>query len=82
MVSEYETKQGRRGGPMLKVLLENKTPRPIDIARAGDFSRSYVCDVLNGRKPASRRFIAAARAVGLPVEVVFGKQAEESRTSP
>lgn len=58
-------------GRLLLAMIERTTPRPIDIARAGDFSRQYVSDVLAGRKRASQKFIEACRSLGLPVELIW-----------
>jgi hypothetical protein len=57
---------------ILRALIERKTPRPIDIARAGGLSKQYVGAVLAGRRRASPKFIEACRELGLPVDVIWG----------
>jgi len=47
--------------------------RPIDIARAGGFSRQYVSKVLAGKKHPSARFCEAARSLGVPVDVLLSE---------
>jgi hypothetical protein len=60
------------GGRLLRALIERKTPRPVDIARQGGFTRQYVGNVLAGRRRASPKFIEACRELGLPTEVIWG----------
>jgi hypothetical protein len=56
---------------LLRALLERRTPRPVDIARAGGFTPQYVYRVLSGRAPASARFLEACRSLGLPVDTIW-----------
>ena len=52
--------------------------RPIDIARAGGFSRQYVAKVLAGKKRPSERFRKAAESLGIPVDVLIGSRDERA----
>jgi hypothetical protein len=67
----YRPSSNRQGVQALRVLLEQRSPRPVDLARAGGFSPQYVHQVLSGLRPASARFIEAARALGFPVDLIW-----------
>jgi hypothetical protein len=63
---------GGREGLVLRAMIARTTPRPVDIARAGGFSRQYVNRVLTGRARASARFIEACRSLEIPVDLIWG----------
>jgi transcriptional regulator with XRE-family HTH domain len=46
--------------------------RPADLARQAGVRRSYVHEVLSGRKPPSQRLLTAARELGIPVDELLG----------
>lgn len=58
------------------------TPQPAltqaELARKADVSRAYVCDVVRGRRPPSRRIIAALTDAGLPVEELYADEQEQA----
>jgi transcriptional regulator with XRE-family HTH domain len=45
--------------------------RPADLARTAGVSRQYVAAVLAGKRPPSKKLVAAARELGLPVDVLL-----------
>ena len=49
--------------------------RPVDLARKAGVRRSYVHEVLSGRKPPSERLLTAARELGIPVDELLGTTA-------
>jgi transcriptional regulator with XRE-family HTH domain len=55
--------------------------RAADIARAGDFSRAFVSQVLAGDAKPSPRFVEACRKLGLPVDVLFGVSPDSGKGS-
>jgi hypothetical protein len=70
--SAYRQSSGNRAGVQaLRALLQNRSPLAADIARAGGFSAQYAHQVLSGARPASVRFIEAARTVGFPVDLLW-----------
>lgn len=68
----------RDDGVRLRAWLEPRLTG-AELARAAGCSRQYVWKVLHGQRPPSARLIAAARDVGIPVDLIFGgKGGDES----
>jgi transcriptional regulator with XRE-family HTH domain len=66
-----------------EVLREHLVPavRATDLARAAGVSRQYVYDVLRGHRPPSAKLLAAARELGIPVDVPLERARLSSRKS-
>ena len=69
------TRTNRSTGPRLRAWLEPRV-RAADLAREANVSHQYVSAVLSGRKPPSDRLIAAAGRLGIPTDVILGRDGE------